>query len=68
MGVSCTLRILEILNEVFNDIDEYTLPEPVNNFDDDDDERLFTGLDDLFGNIYGDLLDDFSADPDAVPG
>ena len=53
---------------MFNDIDEYTLPEPVNNFDDDDDERLFTGLDDLFGNIYGDLLDDFSADPDAVPG
>ena len=60
------LRILEILNEVFDDIDECTLTDPVNNFYGDE-ECFFPGLDELFTSSYGDFLEDFSVDPDTIP-
>jgi len=60
------LRILEILDEVFNDIDECTLTDPVNNFYGDE-ECFFPGLDELFTSSYGDFLEEFSVDPDTIP-
>jgi len=58
------LSILEIINEVFNDIDEHTLTDVQNNFDDD---YMVAGLDDLFGSLYDDFPTDFALDPDALP-
>lgn len=60
------VTILEIINEIFNDIDESTLTDTENNFDDD---FIFAGLDELFGSNYDDYTpaEDFALDPDALP-
>lgn len=58
------ITILEIINEVFNDIDEQTLTDPEISFDDN---FMVTGLDELFGSCYDDFPSDLTFDPDALP-
>ena len=60
------VAILEILNEVFNDIDEHTLTDTeINIFED---ELISDELDVLFQSCYYDgMPEDLALDPDALP-
>lgn len=58
------LSILEIINEVFNDINEHTLTDLQHNFDDD---FTVAELGDLFESLYDDYPQDFALDTDALP-
>jgi len=58
-----TLSILEIINEVYNDIDEHTLTDLQSNCDDD---FKVAGLDELFGSFYN-FPTNSALDPDALP-
>ena len=55
------LKILEILNEIFNDIDESSLTDPTNSFC----EEFITGLEELLLCDYTDF-EDRLPDPDAL--
>ena len=55
------LKILEILNEIFNDIDESSLTDPTNSFS----EEFITGLEELLLCDYTDF-EDHLPDPDAL--
>ena len=55
------LKILEILNEIFNDIDESSLTDPTNSFS----EEFITGLEELLLCDYTDV-EDHLPDPDAL--
>ena len=60
------VAILEILNEVFNDIDENTLTDAeINLFED---ELISDELEDIFQSCYfDDMPEDLTLDPDAIP-
>ena len=55
------LKILDILNEIFNDIDESSLTDPTNSFC----EEFITGLEELLLCDYTNL-EDHLPDPDAL--